>query len=120
MNKKTLEKIKNDLLERKEKIEKELSVFTGGNEDATDSKFPEFGDKEDDHAAEVAEYSDNLPIEESLQASLHDIEKALKHIDDGTYGICKYCGKPIDEKRLLARPSSSACISCKNRLTKVS
>ena len=32
-------------------------------------------------------------------------------------GICKYCDQPIDEKRLRARPTSGACISCKKTLT---
>ncbi|HRU90169.1 MAG TPA: hypothetical protein P5094_02540 [Patescibacteria group bacterium] len=32
--------------------------------------------------------------------------------------MCKYCHKKIDEKRLLARPFSSSCIKCKNKLQK--
>ncbi|MBI5621461.1 TraR/DksA family transcriptional regulator [Candidatus Falkowbacteria bacterium] len=118
MNKTTLQKIKTDLAARKDKIEKELAKFTEGNEDAADARFPQFGDKEDENAAEVAAYSDSLSLEDSLQNSLKDIEKALQQIADGSYGDCKYCGQAIDEKRLLARPASSACISCKNRLNK--
>jgi len=118
VNQKTLEKIKKDLQERKSKIEEELNKFTEGNDSANDALFPEFGEKEDDNAAEVAAYSDSLSLEESLQNSLKDVVRALKSIDDGTYGICKYCQQMIDEKRLLARPASSACISCKNKLSK--
>jgi DnaK suppressor protein len=118
MDKKILEKIKNDLLARKEKIDKELAKFTEGDEEMADAKFPQYGDKEDENAAEVAAYSDSLSLEESLQNSSKDIEKALKKIEDGTYGVCQYCHQPIDEKRLLARPASSACISCKNKLSK--
>lgn len=118
MNQKTLEKIKNNLLERKGKIEKELGNFTNGNDQIADAKFPDFGNKDDENAAEVAAYSDSLSLEDSLQNSLRDIEKALKKVDEGEYGICKYCNKPIDAKRLLARPASSACIACKNKLSK--
>lgn len=120
MNKSTLVAIKADLEERREKIVKELEKFTEGNGGKADSMFPQFGDKEDENAAEVATYSDNLSLEESLESTLHDIEKALQKITDGSYGICNYCKKPIDEKRLLARPASSACVACKNRLTKTS
>lgn len=118
MDAKTLDKIKADLIERRNKIEKELLKFTSGDDTAADADFPDFGGKEDENADEVATYSDNLSLEESLQNSLHDIEKAIKKIDEGTYGICNYCHKPIDEKRLLARPASSACVSCKNKLSK--
>lgn len=118
MTKEILEKIKAELEDRKGKIEKELSKFTNGNDGVADAAFPQFGDKEDDNAAEVSDYSDNLSLEDSLQNSLKDINKALQKIADGVYGICQYCGQPIDEKRLLARPSSSACISCKNKLSK--
>jgi len=118
MNAKTLEKIKKELLSRKEKIEKELIKFTEGDNKKVDVIFPQFGDKSDENAAEIATYTDNLSLETSLQNSLRDIDKALKRIKKGDYGICTYCGKSINEKRLLARPVSSACIKCKNKLSK--
>ena len=119
MNKKVLEQIKVDLLERQSKLEAELAKLE--TPDASgEAAFPQFGDKEDENAAEVATYSDNLSLEESLRSSLQDVIKAIKRIDEGTYGQCSYCHQPIDEKRLLARPASSACVACKNRLTKLS
>ena len=93
MDKKTLEKIKEQLTARKEKIEKELDKFTEGDDDTADAKFPDFGDKEDENAAEVAAYSDSLSLEESLQNSLRDITKALEKIAAGDYGVCKYCNE---------------------------
>lgn len=120
MNKATLEKIKNNLLERKEQIEKELASFTEKDEHVKDnyrSKFPNFGDKEDENANEIAGYTDNLSVEYSLEKTLRDINKALDSIKKGTYGKCSYCGKQMSEKRLLARPVSSACVECKEKLT---
>ena len=35
---------------------------------------------------------------------LDAIDAALKRIEDGTYGICTNCGKPIPEERLEAVP----------------
>ena len=32
------------------------------------------------------------------------IEEALRHLRDGTYGLCLSCGQPIPEKRLEAIP----------------
>lgn len=120
MKKDTLAKIKKGLLERKELIEKELGGFTEKDEHVKDnyrSKFPEFGDKEDENAKEIADYTDNLSVEFDLEKTLRDINKSLERIEKGTYGKCTYCGKEISEDRLLARPVSSACVECKEKLT---
>ena len=44
---------------------------------------------------------------------LQKIEKALKKIDEGTFGICENCEEPISVKRLEARPETTLCIRCK-------
>ena len=41
------------------------------------------------------------------------IEKALKKIDEGTFGVCEECGEEIQVKRLEARPETTLCIRCK-------
>lgn len=118
MKQETVELIKSQLLERKNDLEKELAQFTSKNVDAQgdyNANFPEFGDKEDENAAEVATFSDNLSLEQTLEKSLRDVNAALNRIEKGTYGICKYCGKEIEEKRILARPVSSACVECKEK-----
>ncbi len=120
MKKETLEKIKKDLLARKEQIENELASFTSEDKHIKDnyrSEFPDYGDKEDENAGEIAQYTDNLSIEYSLEKTLRDINKALDRIEKGTYGKCNYCGKEIPEGRLLARPASSACVECKEKLS---
>ncbi len=116
LNKKMIEKIKKDLIKRREQILKDIEAITAKDNNKLRAKFPEFGDKNDENAQEISEYSTNLATEKILKSTLRDIEAALKRIEDGTYGICKYCGKEIDEKRLLARPVASACISCKTKL----
>lgn len=113
-------KIKIELTAEKEKLEKELEKFTKKNQHVSgdfESNFPDYGDKDDENAAEVTEYITNKPLEESLEKNLRDVISTLGRIEKGEYGICKYCGKPIEEKRLLARPVSSACIECKKAIT---
>ncbi len=108
------------LLENDEKhLSEELARFTKKNKRLVgdfDSTFPDYGDKEDENAAEVAEYATNLSLEQSLEKSLRDVHHSKKRLVDGGYGICKYCKKPIEEKRLLARPTSSACVACKKAI----
>jgi len=115
-----LKEIKEKLLEEKARLELELAKFAtknGHGETDFDANFPEYGDKEDENAQEVADYTTNKPLEISLEKELRDAEKSLERLEKGTYGVCKYCDKPIDEKRLMARPTSSACIECKKTLT---
>jgi DnaK suppressor protein len=41
-----------------------------------------------------------------------DIDQALLRIDEGTYGQCQRCGKPIDERRLDAVPTARYDATC--------
>jgi RNA polymerase-binding protein DksA len=43
---------------------------------------------------------------------IEEIDEALQRIDDGTYGQCARCGKPIDEKRLEAMPTARYDAEC--------
>lgn len=116
---KSLEKIKADLLAQKETILKDLETISAKDPHEVDnraSRFPEYGDKPDENAQEISEYVATFATEKVLEDTLEDIEGALKRIEKGTYGICKYCKKPINIKRLLARPTASSCVECKTEL----
>jgi RNA polymerase-binding protein DksA len=121
MDPKTIADIKQLLLNERKRIEDELSKFTHRNtkseEPKVDVEFKDIGNEEGDNAAEVAQFSDNLSLEDELEKVLRDIIGALAMIEAGTYGTCKYCKQPIDERRLVARPTSSSCIQCKKTLT---
>ena len=41
-----------------------------------------------------------------------DIDQALLRMDEGTYGTCARCGKPIDERRLEAMPTARYDAAC--------
>jgi RNA polymerase-binding transcription factor DksA len=45
-----------------------------------------------------------------VEGELKDIDDALRRLDEGTYGICEACGKPIDEARLEAVPWARYCV----------
>ena len=44
---------------------------------------------------------------------LKQIDRSLHSIDLGEYGICRVCGKEIDEERLKAVPTTRICVPCK-------
>lgn len=111
--------IKKELLDRKSQILENLEDISKEDSHEADKrgvKFPEYGDKPDENAQEISDFTTDSATEKVLEKTLSDIDGALKRIEDGTYGICKFCGKPIGEKRLQARPVASTCIACKTEL----
>jgi len=115
--KETLKKIEKDLIERKKQLLDDLEdIGSEKNGDNYQVKIPEYGNKPDENAQEISEYTANLATDSVLKKSIRDIDNALERIKKGEYGICKYCGEPIEEKRLLARPVASACVKCKTKL----
>lgn len=114
-----IETIKDQLLTQRKQILDDLSDLSRQDSHDADNlaaKFPEYGDKPDENAQEINDYSTSIVTEKVLEKSLEDIDKALARIEKKSYGVCKYCGSPIAEKRLLARPTASSCISCKTEL----
>lgn len=115
-----IERVRAVILNEKSRLETELKNIANKNphmKGSYEPAFPVYGDDEDANVKEVEEYTVNKPLEITLENSLRDIAKTLHRLDDGTYGTCKFCDKLIDQKRLLARPTSSACVSCKKLLT---
>lgn len=115
----TIAEIEKTLLAQKNRLEHDLGELSRPDDHESDNastKFPEYGDKPDENAQEIADYTTNLAAERVLEKSLEDIESALGRIKKGTYGVCKYCGNPIPEKRLIARPTASSCVACKTEL----
>ncbi|RVX44475.1 TraR/DksA family transcriptional regulator [Nonomuraea polychroma] len=41
--------------------------------------------------------------------------EALKRIEEGAYGRCVDCGKPVPEGRLEARPEAARCVQCQSK-----
>jgi RNA polymerase-binding protein DksA len=54
-------------------------------------------------------------LEEGARQTIAAIDKALRRIDDGSYGTCEMCGKPIPEERLRALPWATLCIDDQRR-----
>jgi len=65
---------------------------------------------EDADAMADAERS-NLVLGNS-RTLLEQVNAALQRLDDGTYGFCQRCGKPIDARRLEALPYAEYDLEC--------
>jgi RNA polymerase-binding transcription factor len=57
-----------------------------------------------------------LRLGERESRMVADIDQALRRIEEGTYGVCERCGKPIDERRLEALPTARYDAACQTQI----
>jgi len=63
----------------------------------------------------TAERGEVQALAGTLRENLQDIDAALGKIEQGTYGLCESCGRPIAEARLEAMPAARLCIACASK-----
>ena len=68
-----------------------------------------------DLAYDYAYRARRLSLLEQLEDRFAEVEKAIKRIDERTYGICTNCGKMILPERLEALPYAQLCIDCQRK-----
>ena len=73
----------------------------------------------DEISPDLYERDKTMALIQSLELRLSSIERALRAIEKGTYGICERCGQPIDPARLEARPDASLCLKCQSDLERL-
>jgi DnaK suppressor protein len=69
-----------------------------------------------DGSVDLEETEKDRAILENENALLMQVEEALRRLDNGTYGKCMICGKPIPEKRLEAIPWTLLCVEDEEQL----
>jgi RNA polymerase-binding transcription factor len=92
---------------------KEHQVAEDG--DDLDAERGGVGNHMADDANQTSEQETMLTLETNIRKRLDQVNTALARIEEGTYGICTNCGKPISPARLEARPSSLLCIDCQQK-----
>jgi RNA polymerase-binding transcription factor len=86
-----------------EKTQSDLTGEAGFDEDFADAGTATF-DRERE-----------LSIQNNIRDLIAQINRAIGRIDEGTYGTCERCGRPIDAPRLKALPHALLCMDCKRR-----
>jgi DnaK suppressor protein len=79
--------------------------FAGADDGAKDSVDMALRDVNQETAFRLGEHESRL---------VADIDQALLRLDEGTYGVCERCGKPIDERRLEALPTARYDAACQS------
>ncbi len=76
-----------------------------------------FGKREEE-ATESLELEKRLALEKQVGEHITEVEHALHKFEEGTYGLCDSCGKPIAPERLEALPQAGLCVECKAKNAK--
>ena len=112
-----LAKMKTRLEAKREELRVSIAGLTEASPTPTDPIEAGLGPQDFEEAAvDFLETQQEQSILVNEQALLTEVLRALKRIDDGTYGKCENCGKPIPEKRLEAIPWASRDIKCEEEL----
>jgi RNA polymerase-binding protein DksA len=73
----------------------------------------------DNHLGDIATATFDREMATTLEDNsthlLAEIDGALARIENGSYGICERCGKPIGAERLEALPWATLCIEDKRK-----
>jgi DnaK suppressor protein len=116
LSQKEIQELKEKLLAERKDLQSQLDEL---EEDS-------FGSNQSDISGEMGfdeEYADagtatfererDLSLVNNLRDLMERIDKALAKIEEGTYGLCDRCGKPIEKARLKALPYANLCIKDK-------
>ncbi|MBN9159507.1 MAG: conjugal transfer protein TraR [Myxococcales bacterium 68-20] len=109
MNKVQLKKFKTLLTEKRDEIVKKAKQTLEEDMTLDSNDLPD----EMDLASSEYLQSFTFRLRGREKVFLDKIEKALRKIEDGSFGICEECGEEISVKRLEARPETNLCIRCK-------
>jgi DnaK suppressor protein len=107
MDKQKLEYFRNLLLEQRRQATEDLRA---------DKSTALEGDDGVEDSGEMSELDLNRSTALNLATRqtqlIEEIDEALQRIEDGTYGQCVRCGKPLDEERLKAMPTAKYDAEC--------
>ncbi|MFO0663626.1 MAG: TraR/DksA C4-type zinc finger protein [Polyangiaceae bacterium] len=109
MNKTQMKKFKTLLTEKRDEIIKKAKQTLEEDMSLDSNDLPD----EMDLASSEYLQSFTFRLRGREKSFLDKIERALKKIEEGTFGTCEECEEEISVKRLEARPETTLCIRCK-------
>jgi len=108
------ERLMKQFQQQKDVLQEEITTLLDRSGD------PEHRGDSGDLAAAESNRHNKLVIVDRKRTEIKRIEAAIRTLrnDPENYGICKECGEPIPVERLMRRPHTLHCVSCKTALEK--
>lgn len=108
LNKKEMEPYRRLLLDLKAKLIRDVQVNQEASNESTDGDVLDLADQaSDSYDKDVAN-----SLSEAERGRLASVEHALQRVDEGVYGLCDTCFKPIPLARLQVLPFAKLCVPC--------
>jgi RNA polymerase-binding transcription factor DksA len=116
LTEKEIKELKQRLIEERQDLQRqyeeiEESSFSTDQTDLTGEMG--FDEEYADAGTATFERERDLSLVNNLRDLMERIDKALVKIQDGTYGLCDRCGKPIEKARIKALPYANLCLKDK-------
>lgn len=111
---------KQKLLNEKERVEDLLNQLEDNEVINTNVEMSSELSFYDNHMGDLGSEMNDLArgraFKEHEISIMQKIEDALVSVEDGSYGVCHNCRKPIAEERLDFLPYAQYCVKCQNDL----
>lgn len=112
-SKKELDDLRERLLAEQAELQEQLTTIEEQSFATSQSDLSgevSFDEENADAGTFTFERERDLSIENNVRDLMGKIDRALVRMDEGAYGICSRCGKPIEKARLKALPYVDLCI----------
>jgi len=104
--------LKQKLLRTRRELQTNIARLEG---EARNSGEAEVRDPTDDATSAQGAF-ESLQEDALASETLIQVEDALRRVEDGTYGKCRACGRPIEPARLEAVPWAAYCLEDQDKL----
>lgn len=111
------DELKTWLLNEKRRLQDELRAFGDADAETVPPGEVGYGNHPADYGTEVFEQEKEVGLRRDFEAVIQRIDAALARMDEGTYGLCLNCGRPIDPERLKALPYAEYDIECAEKFS---
>jgi RNA polymerase-binding protein DksA len=117
--KSTLTRLRTRLVEEQARLEAMIEEFDRQREQSRLAETSSEHNADPDNAdggSLAFEMEMDLSIEQNAKELLEKVTRALRRMDEGTYGVCEVSGKPIPLARLEALPYASTTVENAGRV----
>jgi DnaK suppressor protein len=114
----TVDRFRRRLEDEQARLEGQIAEYEREIEEArlTESSSDRSPDPGNAEASSMKlEYAKELSIEQNTLDLLGKVQRALRRVEAGEYGLCESCGKPIPIERLDILPYSTLCVDCASK-----
>lgn len=111
---KSIEVLRDALRTERRRLPQRARALRAGAQQLGQSQADESstGAHQADAASDLTEQEIVLALEVAERERLRPVDQALQRLEDGTFGVCTNCDKPILADRLRALPWTEHCLDC--------